>query len=334
MTGRILGTVVVIMCTASMAIHGDVRSEEKSLVKFEGAMGRVVNFFGGKAAKDGIVSTVTVKGPRKVTMNDSTGQIVDLQEEKVYDLDLRTKTYTVTTFAEIRKQMAEAREKAAEQAAEEAPEPEEKPEPADKRQVEIDFDLKESGQTRTINGFDTREVIMTVVAREKGKTLEQSGGMVMTTNSWLAPKIAGLSEVADFDRRYAEKLHGPMLLDAQQMAAMTAMYPMLQDAIARLQKENVNLDGTAVLTVLKVEAVKNPEQAGAAKESSSPAAGLGGLGGRLARRMMKKSKDEGDASAQARATVMTMQHEVLKVTPSVADGDVALPAGFTMKKLN
>jgi hypothetical protein len=111
---------------------------------------------------------------------------------------------------------------------------------------------------------------------------------------------------------------------------MTAMYPMLRDAMARMQKENVNLDGTAVLTVLKVEAVKTPEQAAAAKESESPAAGLGGLGGALARRMMKK-KDEGAASDGTRATVMTMQHEVLKVTPSVADGDVAIPAGFTQR---
>jgi hypothetical protein len=322
------GVIVIILCSASIAVHADVRSEEKSIVKFEGALGRVVNFFGGKAAKDGIVNTVAVKGDRKVTMNDATGQIVDLAEEKVYDLDLKKKTYTVKTFAEIRKEIEEARKKAAEQAEESAPE--EKAEPGDTREVEIDFDLKESGQQRTINGFDTREVVMTVVAREKGKTLEQAGGMVMTTNTWLAPKVEGLREVAEFDRRYAEKLHGPMLLDAQQMAAMTAMYPMLRDAMARMQKENVNLDGTPVLTVLKVEAVKNAEQAAAAaKESEPPAAGLGGLGGRLARRVMRK-KDEG-ASAGGRATVMTMQHEVLKVTPAVTEAELAIPAGFSQR---
>ncbi len=325
---RIPGAIVGMLCAASIAVHADVRSEEKSLVKFEGALGRMVNFFGGKAAKDGIVSTVAVKGDRKVTMNDATGQIVDLKEEKVYDLDLRKKTYSVTTFAEMRKQMEEARQKAAEQASSDETAAEEKSEPAEKREVEIDFDVKESGQTRTINGFDTREVIMTVVAREKGKTLEQGGGMVLTTNSWLATKIDGLREVAEFDRRYAEKLHGPILLDAQQMAAMTAMYPMLQHAMARVQKENVNLDGTAVLTVLKVEAVKSAEQAAAAREPESPAASLGGLGGRFAKRMMRK-KEDANASAHGRATVMTMQHEVLKVAPAVTDAELAIPPGFT-----
>ena len=325
---RIPGAIVVMVCAASLAVHADVRSEEKSLVKFEGGLGRMVNLFGGKAARDGIVSTVAVRGDRKVTMNDSTGQIVDLKEEKVYDLDLKKKTYSVTTFAAMRKQMEEARKKAAEQASSQETTAEEKPDSAEKREVEIDFDLKESGQTRTINGFDTREVIMTVVAREKGKTLEQAGGMVMTTNTWLAAKGNGLREVAEFVRRYAEKLHGPMLLDAHQMAAMTTMYPMLQEAMARVQKENVNLDGTPVLTVLKVEAVQSAEQAAAVKESEPAPAGLGGLGGRLARRMIRK-KEDASASAPGRATVMTVQHEVLTVAPAVSDADLAIPAGFS-----
>ena len=328
---RIPGVIIVMVCAASFAVHADVRTEEKSLVKFEGALGKVVSFFGGKSAKEGMVSTVAVKGDRKVTMNEATGQIVDLEEDKVYDLDLRKKTYTVTTFAEMRKQMEEARKKAAEQAEEEEPAPAETKSAQQKPEVEIDFDLKESGQKRTINGFDAREVIMTVVAREKGKTIEQGGGMVMTTNTWLTPKVAGLSEVAEFDRRYAEKLHGPMMLDAQQMAAAMAMYPMLQDAMARMQKENVNLDGTPVLTVMKVEAVKDPAQASAARESAGPAAGVGGLGGRLARRMMRRNKDEAAGSASGRATVMTFQHEVLKVIPTVTDAELAIPEGFKEK---
>ena len=49
---------------------------------------------------------------------------------------------------------------------------------------------------------------MTITVREKGKTLEQSGGMVMTTDMWLAPKIAAMKDIADFDVRYAQKLYG------------------------------------------------------------------------------------------------------------------------------
>ncbi|MEO7158871.1 MAG: hypothetical protein ABI039_14995, partial [Vicinamibacterales bacterium] len=62
-------------------------------------MGKLVNMFGGKGAREGVTSMVAVKGNRKAMMSDSSGQIIDLTEEKVYDLDVKKKTYTVTTFA-------------------------------------------------------------------------------------------------------------------------------------------------------------------------------------------------------------------------------------------
>ena len=48
-------------------------------------LGRMFNMFGGKAAREGTASTVAVKGNRKATMSDAAGQIIDLDEEKVYD---------------------------------------------------------------------------------------------------------------------------------------------------------------------------------------------------------------------------------------------------------
>src|SRR5262245_5586475 len=104
------------LVAGSIALHADVRTDEKSKFSLGGAMGKIVNFFGGKAAKEGITSTVAVKGERKITFNDTTGQIVDLGEEKIYDLDLKKKTYKVTTFAELRRQMEEARRKAEDEA--------------------------------------------------------------------------------------------------------------------------------------------------------------------------------------------------------------------------
>ncbi len=72
-----------------------VKTEEKTLLKFSGMLGRVVGLFGGKAAKDGVVFTVAVNGQRKARLNDTNGQIIDLAEEKVYDLDIERKTYAV-----------------------------------------------------------------------------------------------------------------------------------------------------------------------------------------------------------------------------------------------
>jgi hypothetical protein len=199
-----LGAALLVFSTQSLG--ADVRADQKTRIELGGMLGRMASVFGGKAAKEGVLSTVAVKGNRKATLNEQTGQIVDLTEEKVYDLDLKKKSYKVTTFAELRRRMEEAQKKAQEDARKqdggEAPP---SSSASNEKQMEVDVDIKNTGETKAINGFDTHQVIMTITLREKGKTLEQ-GGMVTTTDMWLAPKIAAMKEIADFDVRYAQAL--------------------------------------------------------------------------------------------------------------------------------
>jgi len=157
---------------SAQALRADVRTDQKTKFQLGGALGRVLTMFGGKGARDGVASTVAVKASRKMTLNEVNGQIIDLSEEKIYDLDVRRKTYRVTTFEELRRQMEEARRKAEEDARK--PEPSsgsETPKGQDGTQMEVDFDVKNTGETKTINGFDTYQAIATVTVREKGKTV-------------------------------------------------------------------------------------------------------------------------------------------------------------------
>ena len=62
---------------------------------------------------------------------------------------------------------------------------------------------------------------MTVTVREKGRALEESGGMVMTSNSWLAPAIPAMKELADFELRYWKAIAPEAAgMSAEQMAAV------------------------------------------------------------------------------------------------------------------
>jgi hypothetical protein len=314
------------LLVAGAALRADVKTQERSQIKFEGMLGKMFGLFGGKAAREGVVSTTAVKGDRKLTMNDNTGQIIDLTEEKIYSLDIKKKTYTVTTFEELRQKMKEAQAKAEEEARKAEKEGAGKtgqPEQSGK-EVEVDFDMKETGQQKTIAGHNTREVVMTVTVREKGKTLDESGGMVLTSNMWLAPTIPAMKEMAEFDMRYVQKLYGPMdaSMPAEQMAAVLAMYPWVRQATERMNKEKVNMEGTPLLVTTVFEAVKNAEQIAAEKEQQKSSGG-GGLGGMLARRMMKKEEPK------PRATVFTINHEVLGVSSDT--GDLAIPPGFKQK---
>jgi len=327
--------IVLLVLAASPAIRADVRSEEKSKIEFAGMLGRMVNLFGGKGAKEGTVSTVAVKGNRKATFNDTTGQIIDLGEEKIYELDIKKKTYKVATFAELRRRMEEARAKA-EQNAQKEQTREKAAEPAPKEDnVEIDFDVKDTGQKKVVNGFDAHQVVMTITVREKGKTLEENGGLVLTADEWLVPRIPAMKEVADFDIRYAQKLYGPMIsgASAQDMAAAAALYPMMAPAIAKLRAEGVKMDGTPVMTVLTFDAVQSAEQAAAEQKESKPSAsgGLGGIAGGLMRRAAQK-KSDGDQNQKGRTKVMSSTTEILKVVTDVSAADVAVPAGFKENK--
>jgi hypothetical protein len=334
-----VGTLAALLVAGSAgAAMADVKTEEKSQIKFEGMLGRMFNLFGGKSAKEGLVNIVAVQGNRKATMGDNSGQIVDLDEEKIYEINTKDRSYKVTTFAEMRRQLEEAKRKAEEQQAkaEAREKKEEKAEPG--KEVEIDFDVRDTGQKRAVSGFDARQVVMTITVREKGKKLEESGGLVLTSDMWLTPSIPAMKEVMDFDVRYAKAIAGPMAqaMSAEQMAQAMAMYPMMADAMKKMQAESGKLEGTAVLTTTTFDAVANPQQAqqSAEQEEAAPKS-MGGLLGGLGRRMAKKSddkKDEGKAAGpKNRATIMTISHEVLKVSTTVAASDLAIPAGFKLK---
>ncbi len=325
---------------STQALRADVRSDQKTRFQLAGALGKVVNFFGGKAAREGVTSTVALKGNRMMTTSGDTGQIIDLTEEKIYNLDLKKKSYSVVTFADLRKQMEDARKRAQEEAAKEsasADKPAERDPNA--KEVEVDFDVKNTGEKKDINGFATTQSIMTITVREKGKTLQQSGGMVLTSDIWLTPSIPAMKEVADFHMKYAQKLYGPMIEGAspQDMASAMAMYPQMKPALERMAAEASKMQGTAILTTTTIDAVQSAEQMAAAQSSASDSkssggsapTSVGGLIGGFGRRMARKKEDEPAAAGpKDRATVLTTTNETLKVSTTVADSEVAVPAGF------
>ena len=332
--------VVGLLVVSTAALRADVRTEEKSQVKFEGMMGRLMGMFGGKAAREGMVDTVAVRGNRMMTVSENTGEIIDLNEKKVYNLDMKKKTYEVLTFDEMRKRMQETQEKAAKAAKEQQPRKEEKP---PEKQVEFDFSLKETGQKKTINGYDCREVVMVVAVHEKGKTLEQDGGMVMTSHMWLTSPMPELKEIAEFRQRYSAEMMGPSVpaVNAEQMAMAMALYPEMKNMIGKMETEKVNMEGAQILTEMVMETVRTAEQMSEErtqqqKDPPSNITSIGGIGGMLGRKLARKKEEKkeepGSGQASNRVTIMTTNHELLKVSTSVSSADLSIPAGFKEKK--
>lgn len=318
------------LLVAASVATADVKTTEKSQMKFEGMLGRMAGIFGGRAARDGVTSTTAVKGDRKVTSSGDSATIIDLAEEKIYELNLRDKSYKVVTFEEMRKRMEEALAKQQESA-----QKREKKDP-DAKEMEFEFTSKETGQKRQIGDYNCREVVLTITMHEKGKTIEQAGGMVLTSDVWLAPRIAGTKELENFDVRYAKKM-SDLMPSAEQMAQAFAMYPGLRDGMAKMQSRQVNMEGTAVETVMTIQTVPSKDQAASAKKEENEGGASSGLGGMLGRFGRKKEEPKNESAAGApagdgRTTLMTVSHTLLNVSPAVTADEMAVPATFKLKK--
>ena len=149
--------------------------------------------------------------------------------------------------------------------------------------------------------------------------------------------MPALKELADFRMKYAQQLYGPMMAQATpDMTQAMAMYPMMKDAMAKFQAEGKKLSGTPLATDMKFQLAAPPQSAEEQKkaESEPTPTTVGGLLGGFGRRMARKKADDKPADPNAvpgRVTVMTTTTETLQVATTVADTDVALPAGFKLK---
>jgi len=330
----VVGMLCLVLFMA-VGLSADMKSRRKTQTKFEGTLGRVAGMLGGKAMKEGVINTVAISGDRRMTVNDQSGELIDLAAEKVYKIDFKDKSYKVQTFAELRKEREEDQAKMKEQVAR-AKDPADQPK-AGEPQYEVDFSVNKTGERKSINGYDCQQVIMTIAMRQKGKKLEDGGGTVMTTDIWMGPTIPAMQEQWAFEQRYLKKLFGTDTETMERdLAQVMAMNPQMKPGMERMNKETAKLDGTAILTTTKMESVVTAEQAQARADQPKPA--IGGLPGGLGGMFGKKKKTEeapkdqpAAAGASNRSTILTTTAELLGVETSVAAADVELPAGFKQK---
>ena len=323
-------TTAVLALSAAVAL-ADGSVQQKTQVKLGGAVGAIANVFGGRATHEGLESSVAIKGSRKATRTGGRGEIVDLGEEKVYRVDYDEKTYKVVTFDELRKQFEEQRaraernsDKTSRDSKNEGPE------------YEVDFDVKETGRKETINGFNTRQTIATVTVHEKGKTLEQSGGFVLTSDMWMGPKIAAMAEIASFDRKYFTKVYGSSITSADMTsaAALVATTPAFAKAMKVFAEKRSAFEGTPIRTNLTFETVAGPagsnESASSSSDSSPGSAAsavIGGLMNRMKKRQAEKNADAAKTSGPERSSLFSSTNEILSASSS-APADAVSLAGF------
>jgi hypothetical protein len=320
-------TISAVVILTAFTAFADATIEQKTLFHFSGGLGTMINVF-SRGAREGVTSAEVVRGNRKLRRTESSGELIDLDQEKVYTIDYGRQLYTVKTFADLRREWEQQQERAKKNAERSKTEKSEGPE------YQVDFDLKSTGQKEEINGWKTHEELVTVTLHEKGKKIEKSGGFVLTSDLWMGPRVSAMRELADFDRRFVQKVYGQTFnADMRTLAMAVAMTPAFGQAMKTFYDHRASFDGTPIRTRMTFETVTGTDQP---KESaqkddsqSAPAAVIGGLFNKMKQRQAeKKSEEPADPN---RAQLFDSTVEVLKATGSASAADVAIPAGFKEK---
>ena len=213
-----------------------------------------------------ITTTTMVHGNQKAVIGKDSTEITDLDGERIIHIDNVKKTYTITTFAEMRQAFLNmSRQMDNAQAQPDQPQPKQ---PSD---IKTSFDIKvnNTGASKAVNGLQAQEQVITMTmkvtetnppAHPADPNAPTSMDYTITTDAWVAPDPPEIKEIADFDLRFGQKLmEGVDMKEfAEQFkhmlgpgnaasAQLLGGQPGASDAMAQMAKEMAKLKGTRVL---------------------------------------------------------------------------------------
>ncbi len=310
-----------------------VKHSTVTKMKFHGFMGSMMKMAGGDKPHS---STNYVQGDFQRSDNfDDKGNptnstIIDLNREVYITLDHKKKEYTEMTFAQWKEMMSKMMGRAS---------------TADKRgddkqaDVKIDFDVKveRTGEKKTIAGFNTEKVVLTMTATGAKETTPQEqggkGGMIITSAMWLAKDASGFEELAAFSRKFSEKLGMDIsAAGGQSMAAALQSNPQLANAMKKLAEESKKMQGFSVLTESKFETTAEAGSAQmpqmSAEDQEKMAKLPKSLGGLLGKMGPKQGGADSGSNVLYETTVETTEYK----TGSFNADLFTVPAGYKAVK--
>jgi hypothetical protein len=171
-----------------------------------------------------------VHGNQKAVVSKDSTEITDLDKECIIRIDNLKKTYTVTTFAEMRqafanmpKQMEAMNAKLKEnQAQMQQAQAQMKAQQPSNIQTSFDVKVNNTGVTKVVNGLNAQEQVVTMTMHVTMVTPPPTPGQpppppvdpnaptsmdyTMTTDTWVAPDPPEIAVLQDFDKRFGMKL--------------------------------------------------------------------------------------------------------------------------------
>lgn len=233
-----------------------------------GSMTRMMKMIpGGGKALEPQTTTHLLQGNRMATVGANSIDIIDVDRQVMTHIDLEKKTYSTITFAEFRQAMDAMLRKMGQGQKEGQPE------------MQFRVDVKDTGESRTIDGMNTKLMKMLLATDIKDQKSGQTVTMNMDMDMWMAKDIPGYDDVRKFQMKYAEAIG--ITPEMMRVSRMAVGQPGMSEGMARLAKEASKLQGVPLVQITRMMGL----------------GGMGGPGGNAPEAQMPTGKDVGDAAA-------------------------------------
>jgi hypothetical protein len=226
-----------------------------------------------KQVLEPMVTTIELRGNQLARVATMTTEIIDLDRETITRTDNDRKTYTVTTFDDMRQALKEV-SKSPPDAKNGQNEPAAGTEPRTLPQYKVTFDIAvvDTGTSKSVNGLLAKEQILSMKARvtpvdprpaDQGQSVTYS----VITDIWSAPEPPEMRAVDDFYVRYGKKLaqgvDSAATLKSMQsglnqsamsslFASQPGMSAAMPDMLNKIAVEMEKIKGVRVLTITRI----------------------------------------------------------------------------------
>ena len=325
---RFLSIVLVVALIVPLAARADVKMVSRTSTKMMGMAGALISMMGRSPMQQEAISYIKGDYSRTETENQIT--IIDLAKEQFIFLNPRDKTYTLMNFDQLKQQIestvGEMQQKEAEV---------EKKQEEQLKKWEVLVDTKRPGKTLKILGIPAEELILTLTIKRQGVALEDSGGMVITTEQWLAKEHPGMKEIEAFNKKLAEKFGAELFaqeMNKQMFGPLMGRYPQLAEGLKKLAEETQKIGRVQLRSVTRIALVPPKSQAGekGQEEEMPDLSKLGKMFGGFGKKLAKQAA----APKGGKNVLMETTQEVVEISTKPVDASLfKIPADYKEAKM-
>jgi hypothetical protein len=357
-------TFLIAAAVPSLLAAQSVVVQSNADTRFFGALGTIANAAARLGGGDmhNMPSTTYVSGHKMKVESANSATILDADAGRVTSIDMKQKTYTSMTFADMAAAMQQAQASARQQMKTQqakAPPPPPKDPTAPQTDVNVKYQVvvDRPGQHQKIAGYDAERVFVTITlqgdATQQGQKPEDVGSMVFLMDEWMSKDAPQIAAIREFQREYAAKAGDTFREPTQNLQAAFASDPRIKDGFTAAAKEMSKVQGIPLRSVTYVSLVppnttfdrgmvlgdastQAAADSAAKKDDKPKQGGLRGMFGALksAAEDASKNSDKNSGQPPKQANMMSVTTEVTNIsTGPVPPGTFDIPAGFREIKI-